>query len=651
MIASLGKLTLYLTFFLALYSLFSYLIGINRRDARLIKSAQNGVYGLLILIILASGFLTYSLINHDFSIKYVYDYTSSDLPLFYAVSAFWAGQEGSLLLWGLVLSIFAALLIYQNRRDYDIIYVYVSFIVLIVQTFFIFLMTFVTNPFTTIPAGQADGMGLNPLLQNPGMVIHPPTTYIGYIGFTIPFAYAMASLYLRRRDNWWIKKSRRWTIFAWLFLTIGNIVGAMWAYVELGWGGYWGWDPVENASLMPWLVSTAYLHSVMIQERRNMLKGWNIFLIVLTFELTIFGTFLVRSGVISSVHAFGESTLGSYLLAFIGISSLAVISVVFDKSNLLRSENEFDAILSRESSFLLNNLVLVGMMFAVLWGTLFPIISEAITGTKISVKAPFFNQVISPLGYVLLILIGICPLISWKKATWSNFSRNFIYPFLAGLIAAIVAYIYQVRLTGSLIIIFGAFFVSTTILIEIYRGARTRVVLKGENIITGVYSIFKRQKRRYGGYIVHLGVVIIFVGIMASNAFQQSVEKNIKVGEQINIKKYRIEAAEIFQGKKRNAQLEGVRLKVYKNNKYVGEILPTKAFYPNSDQPATEVAIRSSYQEDLYAIFAGLSENDLISLKIVVNPMVSWIWAGAWVILGGAIITLLEKPRPKEVTA
>ncbi len=652
MTASVGQIALLSVLFLSIFSLGAYVYGIYRKDRRFIDSGRYGYTAIFGLLTLASVLLIYAFVTKDYSIKYVYEYSSSDLPLFYKVSAFWAGQSGSLLFWIWFLSLFGVAVVWRNRKSDDLLYPYTAAVIGVIQVLFAVLVSVVTSPFEVLATVPPEGMGLNPLLQNPGMVAHPPTLLLGYVGFTIPFAYAVASLLLGRTDNWWIQKSRQWTLLAWIFLAIGNIVGGWWAYVVLGWGGYWGWDPVENASLMPWLVATAYLHSIMIQERRKMLKGWNITLITLTFELSLVGTLLVRSGILSSVHAFGESSIGSVFIFFILASTLFMAVLATYRARALKSEGEFDSILSRESSFLLNNLILTGLTFTVLWGTFFPVITEAFTGSKISVKAPFFNQVSVPLGLALLILIGICPLISWKKATSSNFHRNFLAPLIAGVAGTIPAIVLGMRSIGGLITVFGSIFVLVTIAAEFYRGVKTRMRLKEEGALTGLYNLVAKQKRRYGGYIVHIGAVIGIIGIMASQTYQVEVQKSVPIGGTIKIKDYEVVLAEPLNATRRKIiRLEGVKTKIYKDGKLVHVLTPLKAYYPNSEQPNTEIVYHTNYIEDLYIIYGGAaqaSKTTMYSLKVLVNPLVPWIWIGSWIMLVGSIIAFMQRPPKRE---
>ncbi|MFQ5793111.1 MAG: heme lyase CcmF/NrfE family subunit, partial [Acidobacteriota bacterium] len=509
----LGRFALVLAMVGATYSAGAALLSIRRRDARYLRSAENGVLGLAGLLTLASLVLVQALLNHDFTLRYVAEHTSRDLAPLYSVTAFWAGQSGSLLFWVLVLSWFSAAVVLQNRRSNRDLMPYVSATLIAVELFFIGLLVFVTNPFEKLAATPPDGAGLNPLLQNHGMIFHPPALYLGYVGFTVPFAFALGALVTGKLDARWIVTTRRWTLFSWFFLGLGILLGAQWAYLELGWGGYWAWDPVENASLLPWLTATAYLHSVMIQEKKGMLKVWTLSLIILTFALCIFGTFLTRSGVISSVHSFARSSLGPLFLSFLALALGVSLGLLLYRLPRLSSEHRLDGLLSRESSFLFNNLILVGLAFTVLWGTMFPVISEWLAGAKMSVGPPFFNRVSLPLGLALLLLTGLCPLIAWRRATLANFKRNLMLPMGAGAVAAVVLVTAGLREPAAVGFFAGGIFVTWSIVAEFLRGTRARQSISGESFFLAFCRLVGRNKRRYGGFLVHLGMVVMLAGI------------------------------------------------------------------------------------------------------------------------------------------
>ncbi|MBI5749119.1 MAG: heme lyase CcmF/NrfE family subunit, partial [Nitrospinae bacterium] len=480
-----------------------------------------------------------------------------------------------------------------------------------------------------------------PMLQNPGMVFHPPTLYMGYVGFTIPYAFAMASLLTGHLGDVWIKTTRRWTIFSWFFLGMGNLFGAWWAYRVLGWGGYWAWDPVENASFMPWLTGTAYLHSVMIQERRDMLKVWNMVLIVLTFSLTIFGTFLTRSGVIQSVHSFGQGPVGYYFLGFLIIAIVFSSYLIVSRLSILKSNNELDSIVSRESSFLFNNLILVGAAFATFWGTMFPLISEAIKGEKVTVGPPFFNQVNIPIGLVLLLLIGICPLIAWKKASISNFKRNFLIPFIISIIGGIALMPLGKGHLMAWLSFTISIFVIATIVMEFYKGASARRETTGEGFVNALITLIRKNKRRYGGYIIHIGVVLMYIGITGTS-YNVEKEATLKKGESMSVGDYKVVYKDIKNNTPVPTKAEVIAtMDVEKDGKIIATATPRRDFYKTAEQPISRVYNLSGLKEDLYIILAGFQEDGSATFKIHVNPLVKWLWIGGLVIGAGTLIAML----------
>ncbi|GAB4261748.1 heme lyase CcmF/NrfE family subunit [Thermincola ferriacetica] len=637
MIADLGYLSLMLAFGLSLYVIIANAVAIKTDNERLKTSAKGAVYGIALLTTIASLALLYSLAVSDFSIKYVYSYTSTDLPLFYKLSAWWAGNEGSLLLWVWVLAIYAAIVVRADKLKE--MTPWVAIIMMINAAFFLFMMAFVTNPFEKLAFAPAEGQGLNPMLQNPGMVIHPVTTYLGYVGFLIPFAFSMAGLILKTTDDAWIKVTRRWTVIAWLFLTIGNLSGGQWAYVELGWGGYWAWDPVENASFMPWLTGGAFLHSVMIQERKNMLKIWNILLIIITYVLTLFGTFLVRSGILTSVHAFGNSDLGKFFLAFTVSALVASLWLMVDRLHMLKEEKQFESYISKESSFLFNNLVLLGITFATFWGTVFPILSEAVTGKKITVSIPFFNAVNAPLGLALFLLMGICPLIAWRKASMANLMKNFLVPVGATAVFALISIIMGMKPMAVLAFSIAFFALAATIY-DTVKGIIARRKLTGEAMPVAAGKLLIRNRRRYGGYIIHIGLILILIGIIGSHTYDVQVPKSLKLGESVKVQEYNIKYDRLAERKVGKNDEVYAQLEVWKGDKYLGIMEPSRIFYPTHPNPSTEVAIHSGYDEDLYLILADWDQQGTSTFKILINPLVKWMWIGGWVTVFGTIFAL-----------
>ncbi|MFQ5692993.1 MAG: heme lyase CcmF/NrfE family subunit, partial [Nitrospinota bacterium] len=501
----LGHYSLLGAFVLALFSIVASLWGGLRRRADLILAGRNAAVAVFALVTTASGALIYLLMVRDYRVEYVASTVNNTLNAFYRFSAFWGGQEGSLLLWVWLLSIFAFVVIRQNRDRNQALMPYVTTTLMVTALFFLIILNFVTPPFDTLAIPPADGRGLNPLLQDWGMVIHPPNLFLGYVGFAVPFAFCIGALVSGKLDATWIAATRRWTLFAWFFNGTGILLGGWWAYRELGWGGYWAWDPVENASLMPWLMGTAFLHSVMIQEKRGMLKVWNVSLIITTYLLTIFGTFLTRSGIISSVHAFASSTFGWAFLAYILIALVISVSLVVWRLPLLRSEHEMESFFSREASFLLNNVVLVGITFSILWGTIFPVISEAVQGVKVTVGPPFFNQVNVPIGLLLILLSGAAPLLAWRMTSAGQMRRAFVYPTAVGIGVLVVLFAFGVDHVYALLAIALSAFVIATIVVEYQRGISARRRHHGDGLLAAAWELTMRNKRRFGGYIVHLG--------------------------------------------------------------------------------------------------------------------------------------------------
>lgn len=641
----LSRYSMTFAFVVAIYILVAIGIGLKKKDKRYIESGYRGVYLICFFFTFSSLGMIAAFVNDQFQIAYVANYSERALPTFYKVTGLWAGQDGSILFWGWLLSLFGAIAIYQNRKDFLHLYLpYVAIIITVTELLFIVLSVFVIPPFELTSQIPADGNGLNPLLQNPGMVFHPPSLYIGFVGFTIPFAFAMAALITGELDSWWIRKTRRWTIFSWAFLSLGVVLGGWWAYKELGWGGVWAWDPVENSSFLPWLTSTAFLHSVIIQERRNMLKVWNMVLILSTFSLTIFGTFLTRSGIVSSVHAFGQSSVGWTFLGFlIVILAFGIFFISLRYKTLREQDNKLDSLLSRESTFLYNNLILVGITFSVFWGTVFPIIAEAVKGVRTSVGPPFFNTVNAPLFLILLIIMGICPLIGWRSSSWIKLKRLFVYPTVLMVLSLPILIFMGVE--GVLPILFFAFsvFVSVTLYMEFYKGASARQKLNNESVFLSIGRLINRNRRRYGGYIIHVGVVMIVVGLVGYGYFQKKEDASLKLNEKLVLDNYTFVYEGIDSSKIRNYERVAAKIGVYKNGEWFTDLFPEKRFYKSQAQPTTEVDIHSGYFEDVYLILAGWEGDGSITLIAIINPLLGWVWIGTGVLLFGAIIVFTPR--------
>jgi len=640
-----GYYSILIAFFFSAYSGIMLIIGIKNRGNDVIASAENAAMAVLVFLTVSATAMIYALVTRDFQIEYVARYTSRSLSLLYTLTAFYAGQEGSLLFWGWILSIFTAIVIFQNKNKNRELMPHVLLVLTTVLFFFMFLMVVATNPFKTLNYKPFDGRGLNPLLQNPGMIFHPPALLIGYVGFTVPFAFALAALITGKLDSIWIKTTRKWTLSAWAFLTAGNLLGMEWAYVELGWGGYWAWDPVENASFMPWILATAYLHSVMIQEKRDMLKVWNIVLIIFTFLMTIFGTFITRSGLIASVHSFGESTLGWFFLFFLLIALIVSLSLLIFRLPHLKSRNQLDSLLSRESSFLINNLLFVGIAFTVLWGTLFPIISEAVRGVKITVGPPFFNSVVTPIGLTLLLLTGLCPIIAWRKTTLTKFARKLLLPLSVSGIAVVALYLYGIRSPYAFITFIICIFVAINLFMEFFTGTRTRHAVFAENYPKAFWKLVTKNKRRYGGHIVHFGVVLIFMAF-AGSFFNMEKQVSLKKGESFKIKNYTLRFDALSSYPTSSKQKVVATLTVLNDAHQVGIVSPEKNLFRGQNQPTTEVAIHTNLKEDLYVILAGY-EKDSATFKVLVNPLVVWLWIGGGIMILGTIVVLLPDRRKK----
>jgi cytochrome c-type biogenesis protein CcmF len=646
----LGNIALWIAFLIGCWGSVVAFAGGKSRRPELVRSAERAVYVMWGLLFVASVGLMRALLTHDFNIEYVAAYTSRNLPVYYTWSAFYAGQKGSLLLWAIVVATFGSVALLVNHGKYRELMPYVAGVVLIVVTFFVAVMLFASNPFERLGFTPPDGRGLNPQLQNPGMTIHPPMLYLGYTSITIPFAFAMAALLSGRLDTGWLHAIRRWTLLSWLFLSCGIVLGMWWAYVELGWGGYWAWDPVENASLLPWLTMTAFLHSVMIQEKRGMLKRWNMGLIVGSFLLSILGTFLTRSGVISSVHSFTQSSVGYYFLGFLIFAAVAGFSLLYYRWPRLEAESKLESMVSREAAFLFNNLIFIVIAFSVLWGTLFPILSEWVKGTKVTVGPPFFNQVNVPLGLLLLLLTGIGPLIAWRHASTGNLKRQFVWPTTALLLTAVA--LVAVRMSDGWAIAAFALgaFVVVTVGQEFVRGTLARHRLHGEALPVALGRLIGRNRRRYGGYVVHVGMVMLFAGF-AGLAFKSDTEATLKPGESVTVRSpyghtYKFTHQGVSQYEQLNRFVSAASMDVWRDDAYIGVMKSEKRQHMDSMgrvtfEPSTEVAIRSDIREDLYVVYAGsVQGTEEAVYRITINPLVWWVWYGGMVLVLGGIITM-----------
>jgi len=613
---------------------------------RLAETARRAGIASFFAVSVAAFALLYCAFSNDFSVSYILHHSNRALPGAYKFAALWSGQEGSLLLWAWLLAAYGLVLRLRHKVDVRLT-AFASTILAGIQLFFLLLLNFAATPFSlvsgTIPA---DGFGLNPLLQYPEMVIHPPMLYLGYVGFSVPFAFALGALMMRYPGEKWIHITRRWTMVTWLFLTCGIVLGMHWAYAVLGWGGYWGWDPVENASLMPWLTGTAFLHSVMMQEKRGMMKSWNVWLIFSTFLLTVLGTLLTRSGLVSSVHAFAESNIGTWFWIFmVVVLAVCIFTYVLNRDHL-RTEHKLEALVSRESSFLFNNLVLLAACFTILWGTLFPVLSEYVQGNKVTMGAPWYNRVAIPIGLFLLFLTGVGPVLAWRSTSLKSLRKNFVLPVLAGVATAILLMIFGVRpwqdegMFYSLVCYSLGALVITAISSEFLRGAAVIQRHSGQNLAASMLQLTRRNSRRYGGYIVHLGIVIMFIGF-AGQAFNQSVEKEMGVGDSINIGPYKLVSQSFTQDSNPNFDTEYSLLDVYRKGNKVTQLAPERRFYQASQTPQTMVANHSTLAWDLYVVYEGKNpDTGLPIIKVFLNPLVAWIWIGVFVVILGTAAAL-----------
>jgi cytochrome c-type biogenesis protein CcmF len=643
-----GELSLWVALLMASWSTVTSFAGGSMGREDLIASGRRGLYVTTAMIILASIGLWTALLTHDFSLKYVASNTSANMPKVYIFAAFWGGQAGSMLFWALILSCYSAIAIASVRDKARHLAPWACGTLAAILVFFIATTCFKANPFDRLSFVPADGRGMNPQLQNPGMAIHPPNLYLGYVATAIPFAFAIAALITRRLDAEWLSIVRRWSLVSWFFLTVGITLGMWWAYVELGWSGYWAWDPVENASFLPWLTGTAFLHSIMIQEKRGMLRKWNVVLVVTTFLLAIFGTFLTRSGIIESVHSFAQSPVGSWFATFFfGVTGLTIYFVATRLTDL-RATAELESMVSREAAFLYNNLVLVGIAFSVLWGTLFPVLSEWVRGTKITVGPPFFNAVNIPLGLLLLALTGVGPLIAWRKASTSNLRRQFLVPGAIGCTTGLLLLALGMRNFHALIAYTLAGFVSGTILQEFYKGIRARHHMHDEGIVTAAIRLVARNRRRYGGYIVHAGIVVLFCAF-AGLAFKRDHDVQLRAGESKVLvdplgHSWRFVSQGTSTSETLNRFVTAVGLEVWRDGVPQGIVTTEKRQYFDSNhqpqfEPATEVGIRTSAKMDLYVVLAGVRD-ETAELRISFNPLVVWVWIGGIVMAIGGLIVM-----------
>jgi cytochrome c-type biogenesis protein CcmF len=646
--ASLGSFLLLATFVICSYAAVVSVVGARRRSRPLIESGVGAFYLTAALMTAASAVMINAFLTDDFSIRYVSRYSDSIQPVFYKITSYWGGLDGSIMFWVFLLSVFGSAAIWVNREAHRELIPYVVATIAAVQMFFLYLMVIHKNPFATyLTAVPPDGDGLNPLLQNYWMAIHPPSLYIGFVGMTIPFAFCVAALVTGHLDDSWLRAVRRWTMVSWLFLSLGLTLGMIWAYEVLGWGGYWGWDPVENAGLLPWFTATAFLHSVMVQERRSMLRVWNVTLVILTFFLTIFGTFMTRSGVVQSVHAFGEDPELSRLFVIFMIAIITFsFGLVFYRLPLLKARNELDSWVSREAAFLANNWILLFSAFFILFATMFPTISEAVTGQRITIAQPFFNKWMVPIGLALLLLTGIGPLLAWRKSTLSNLRDSFLWPVTAGVVTGVTLKWFGVSIWSAGLCFSLCAFVTGTIVQEFVRGGNVRRRNTGTDLFTGIVGLVGRNKRRYGGYIVHLGIVLIFLGF-GGNASKKDELFRLKPGEQATVGEFTVRHDRVRVTDDGQKQTMFAEIAVFRDGSQITTMYPGRSIFRKreSEEARTDVAIRRSLAQDLYLVLTPDVDlgTQTISLQVVVNPLVDWIWLGFGVLAFGTGIALLPE--------
>jgi cytochrome c-type biogenesis protein CcmF len=629
---------------LAVYGGIAAGVGARTDRLALIESAQHAALGVFVLVTSCFALLTYAFLTFDFSVRYVANTTNLGTPFYYRITGVWGALEGSIILWTWMLTLYTLIVIARHRDSARELYPWVLTVMLSVIGFFLLVVTIAAPPFERLSPVPADGRGMNPLLEDTGMITHPVALYLGFTGVTVPFAFALAALITGRVGDAWITLTRRWTIIAWYFLSLGLLIGGWWSYHVLGWGGYWAWDPVENAAFMPWLTATAFLHSVMIQERRRMLKLWNIALIIMTFGLTVFGTFLTRSGVIASVHAFTQGSIGAFFLSFLALVLLTALGLLAWRWDALGAQGELDSIVSRESAFLLNNVLLVAAAFTVFFGTVFPLLSEAVRGAKVSVGAPFFNQVNVPLFLALIFLMGVGPLIAWRRASRDNLRRNFVWPVALGGAAAAFFSVLGVRPALAVLTLALTVFVVVTIAVDFVRATRARR-RTGERLLPAMGGLLLRHNRRYGGFVVHLGILVIARGATGSQAWSVHTETTLRRGETAELAGYRVRFDGLSARDESNHSAVTGAFTVT-NGRAIGVLRPAKKFYPQEQSPIAAVDYRLGLREDIYLVLGDFArDGSQATVKLQVNRLVSWIWLGGVVLTLGALLAILPERR------
>ena len=642
MTSLIGHSALLVALGVAIYAAAALLLGARLRNPRLAESGARAVvvhFALVTLVFLA---LEYALVSSDFSLRYVAQNSARAYALWYKIAGLWAALEGSLVLWAWMQAGLAVLVLFRYRRSQPELFPVAGAVLMSISAFFLTVLAFAANPFNPLTPIPQDGRGMNPLLEDTSMLVHPLLLYSGWTGFTVPYAFAMAALITGHLPEEWVLLTRRWAVGAWFFMTAGIIYGGWWSYHVLGWGGYWAWDPVENASFLPWLTATAYIHSIMVQERRHMLRIWNLVLLILTFSLIVFGTFLTRSGVIASVHSFTQSPVGYFFLIYLALVLFFSLGWVAARADRLRSRSELDSMVSRETAFLLNNLLLVGICFTVFLGTIFPLLAEAVSGVKMSVGAPYFNRVVAPIGLGLLVLMGIGPLIPWRRAAWARIRRTLLWPCVTAVATGLVLSGFGVRRPLPLLGLMGSVLVAASVAAEFIRGVGVRRTLAGEGPVTALFSLFQINRRRYGGYLVHFGVAVLVVGLAVSSSYQKERETQLRTGESLEIGRYRLtfERLTATEGPTHIKVL--AQFSVYNGHRLVGRMEPALRFYPTQQNPIAEVDYWIGLREDLYLILGSFDRGGAwVTAKVLVTPLVTWLWIGGGIMALGTLLAML----------
>ena len=657
MISVFGSSLISLALFLSITSFCFNVWYLKSHDIKLYVSGRNSMIASCFLVIISGFTLVFALFRSDLSLAYVNKYSSIFTPTIYKISGFWAGMEGSLLFWTFILAIYTLIVLYQNRAKYISLMPWVTITISIILSFFLLICVAFENPFTPVDEPIKMGSGLNPLLQHWAMLLHPPMLYLGFIGFTIPYAYAIAAMATQQLDASWIRLTRKWSLFTWLLLSVAIVMGGKWAYMELGWGGYWAWDPVENASLFPWLTGTAYIHSVMIQEKKNMLIRWNMILIMVTFTLTIFGTYLTRSGIVSSVHAFAATDLGIWFFGFVVFLVLLNVILLIIRHKDLTSQNQLDSFASREAGFVFNNMIFVAMMLVVLWGTLYPVMTEAIRGFQVKLGPTWFNEKTIPFGLVLLGLMGIAPLLAWRKTSLSSIKRNFLLPTIISLFAGLILFAFGINKLYPLVTLILIVFVFLTIYLELYRGTRVRIKNRDENWVEALSTIISNNKSRYGGYIVHIGILMMFFGFVgkaydkeADVSLNPESPKTMLNEYTFELKNYWKETPQTNPSTRKNHHAFIAEIEIDRNNEYFTSLFPEKRIYTDQNsQPHSEVALKTTLNKDLYLILGSLDlESGIATLKIRINNLVSWVWIGTLLLIIGTVVAIIPSKKVNE---